>query len=226
MAGRDLGAPNVYADVDSYIAGLFAVEDEALMAAKRNAVAAGLPDIAVSPVLGKFLHVMARVCGARRILEIGTLAGYSAIWLARALPDDGRLITLESDAQHAAVARENLARAGLAHKVEVRQGPALETLPVIANERQDPFDLIFIDADKPPYPEYFSWALKLSRPGTLIIADNVIRDGRVVTQPGDEAVQGVMRMNATVAANPSVSACVLQTIGVKGHDGMTLAVVR
>jgi len=183
--------------------------------------AAGLPNIAVAPNQGKLLHLMAKMVGARRILEIGTLGGYSAIWLARALPKGGKLITLEYSPKHADVAYANLARAGLSKVAEVITGPALETLPKL----KGPFDFIFIDADKPTYADYFRWALKLSRPGTAIVVDNVVRDGEVIDPKGDAAVQGVRRLNELVAAEPRVSATAIQTVGVKGHDGWLVAVV-
>jgi predicted O-methyltransferase YrrM len=198
----------------------------ALDAALRESAAAGLPAIHVSPSQGKMLHLLARALGARRILEIGTLGGYSTIWLARALPAGGRLVTLEADPRHASVARSNLARAGLSAAVEVRVGRALDLLPQLASEVGGPFDLIFIDADKAGYPDYFPWALKLSRRGSLIIADNVVRNGAVVDGSGaDPGVAGVRRMNELVAGEARVSATVVQTVGGKGYDGFMLAVV-
>lgn len=212
--------------VDDYLQGLFVPPDAALDAALDDSEAAGLPSINVSPNQGKLLHLLARAVGARRILEIGTLGGYSAIWMARALPAGGRLITLEADPKHAEIARANIARAGLAGVVDVRLGPALETLSRLGAECLGPFDFIFIDADKPSYSDYFSWALKLSRRGTLIIADNVIRKG-AVTDPdsGDAMVQGVRRFNQLVASEPRVSATAIQTVGSKGYDGLAFALV-
>jgi caffeoyl-CoA O-methyltransferase len=187
---------------------------------------AGMPPINVAPNQGKLLHILALATGARSILEIGTLAGYSAIWLARALPAGGKLITLEADPKHAAVARANIARAGLAEMVEVRVGKALETLPQLASEGHGPFDLVFIDADKPNTTAYFAWALKLTRRGSLIVADNVVRDGAVIDEgSADASVQGVRRFNAALAAEPRVSATAIQTVGSKGYDGMAIAVV-
>lgn len=212
--------------VDDYINGLFAPPDPALEAALRATDEAGMPMINVAPNQGKLLHVLARSIGARAILEIGTLAGYSAIWLARALLPGGRLISLEADPRHAAVARANLARAGLADVAEVRVGPALDTLPQLAAEPRGPFDLVFIDADKPNTAAYFAWALRMTRPGSLIIADNVVRDGAVIDAGSrDASVQGVRRFNAALAAEPRVSATAIQTVGGKGYDGLAIAVV-
>jgi predicted O-methyltransferase YrrM len=212
--------------VDRYVTDLFMAPDAALETALAASAAADLPAINVSPAQGKLLHLLARAQGARNILEIGTLGGYSTIWLARALPAGGRLITLEANPKHAAVARANIARAGLTRVVELRLGLAIETLPQIAAERLGPFDLIFIDADKPGYPEYLPWALELSRPGSLIIADNVVRKGEVANAAStDPNVQGVRRYNALLAAEPRVSATVLQTVGSKGYDGLAVALV-
>jgi predicted O-methyltransferase YrrM len=211
---------------DRYVADLFLPPDPALDAALEDAKAAGLPSISVSPAQGRLLHVLARALGARRILEVGTLAGYSAIWLARALPAGGRLITLEADPTHARVARANLARAGLDAVVEVREGRAAETMPRLVAEGADPFDLIFIDADKPGYADYLEWALELSRPGTLIVADTVVRKGEVADDASDDPnVLGARRFNARLAAEPRVRATVVQTVGSKGYDGFAFAVV-
>jgi len=208
--------------VDRYIAGALVPSDPALDAALEASAEAGLPPIQVSPNQGKFLHLLAQAIGARTILEIGTLGGYSAIWLARALPPGGRLITLEADPRHAAIARANFARAGLADVVELRVGRALETLPELAG----PFDFIFIDADKPSNADYFAWALKLSRRGSLIVIDNVIRDGAVIdAASADPDVQGVRRLNELLAAEPRVSATAIQTVGSKGYDGFVMALV-
>ncbi len=196
---------------------------EAALAASEKA---GLPSIQVSPPQGKMLHILARSINARNILEIGTLGGYSTIWMARALPAGGRLLTLEADAKHAEVARANLARTGLAEMVELRLGPALDTLPHVAAEGRGPFDLIFIDANKSTMAEYFDWSLQLSRPGTMIIADNVIRSGAVVDASSKDAdVQGVRRFNERVAAERRVSATEIQTVGSKGYDGFALVLV-
>ena len=213
--------------VDRYIADLFVASDPALDAALADSDAAGLPGINVSPVQGKLLHLLARLHGARNILEIGTLGGYSAIWLARALPAGGRLITLEANPKHAEVARANISRAGLAQVVELRLGKALDTLPQLAQENRGPFDLIFIDADKPGYPDYLPWALKLSRPGSLIIADNVVRKGGVADSANaDPNVQGVRRFCELLAGEPRVSATILQSVGSKGYDGFAVALVE
>jgi predicted O-methyltransferase YrrM len=215
-----------WTEVDRYVANLFVLPDPALDAALQSSDAAGLPSISVSASQGKLLHLLARVQGARNILELGTLGGYSTIWLGRALPADGRLITLEFDPKHAEVARANIARAGLASVVEVRVGRALDTLPQLAAEGRGPFDLIFIDADKPGYPDYLPWALKLSRRGSLIIADNVVRKGAVAdAASADPNVQGIRRFNQLLAAEPRVSTTVIQTVGSKGYDGFAMALV-
>jgi predicted O-methyltransferase YrrM len=211
--------------VDTYLEDLYTPPDPALQATLDSAEAAGLPAIQVSATQGKLLHVLARAMGARRILEIGTLAGYSAIWLARALPADGRLITLELDPTHAEVARTNFARAGLADRIDLRVGRAIDILPRLAAEGAGPFDLTFIDADKVGYTGYLEWAIRLSRPGGLILADNVIRDGAVTeSTTGDELVDGIRRFHAALAADARVSATAVQTVGVKGYDGFTAAV--
>ncbi|MEU3687501.1 O-methyltransferase [Streptomyces narbonensis] len=213
-----------WGDVDQYITGLLAPADEALTGALAASTAAGLPEIAVAPNQGKLLHLLAVTLGARNILEIGTLGGYSTIWLARALPADGRLITLEYDPAHADVARANIARAGLDKLVEVRTGAALDTLPRLEEEGAGPFDLVFVDADKVNNPRYVEWALKLSRPGTLIIVDNVVRGGKVATaHPDDPAITGTREMFELVAREPRLDATAFQTVGTKGHDGLLLA---
>jgi predicted O-methyltransferase YrrM len=212
--------------VDDYFAGLFVPPDPVLDAALAASDAAGLPAINVAPNQGKLLMLLARMKGARRILEIGTLGGYSTIWLARALPKDGRLVTLEADGQHAEVARANIARAGLGDIVEVRLGLAIETLPALVKEGAGPFDLIFIDADKPNNPRYLAFALALSRPGTLIIADNVVRAGAVTdAKSHDPSVVGIRRFNELVAAEKRLSATAIQTVGGKGYDGLVIALV-
>jgi predicted O-methyltransferase YrrM len=212
--------------VDRYITDLLAPPDPALDAALRAAAEAGLPPAHVAPNQGKLLAILAQSIGARSILEIGTLGGYSTIWLARALPPGGILITLEADPRHAEVARANLARAGLAEVVEVRLGRALETLPRLADEGRGPFDLVFIDADKANNAAYFGWALKLTRRGSLIIVDNVVRNGAVIDADSDDpSVQGVRRLNAALAAEPRVAATAIQTVGSKGYDGLAIALV-
>ncbi|MBI3504440.1 MAG: O-methyltransferase [Proteobacteria bacterium] len=212
--------------VDRYVSDLLIGPDAALEGALAASDAAGLPSIAVSPPQGKLLHLLARATGARAILEIGTLGGYSTIWLARALPHDGRLVTLEYDATHAEVARSNVARAGLAAIVEVRVGRAIDSLPQLVAEGAGPFDLIFIDADKVGYPGYLDWSLRLSRPGTMIIADNVVRDGAVADPASEDAnVRAVRRYNELLAAEPRLSATIVQTVGSKGYDGLAIALV-
>ena len=212
--------------VDEYIGGLLLQPDPALDAALTDSAAAGLPPINVSPAQGKLLQLLARLQGARAILEIGTLAGYSTIWLARALPPGGRLITLEAEPKHAEVARANIARAGLSDVVELRLGPALETLPRLAAEGRGPFDLIFIDADKQSTAEYFAWALRLARRGSLIMVDNVVRNGAVAdADSADPSIQGIRRFNEVLAAEGRVSATAIQTVGSKGYDGFALALV-
>jgi len=216
----------LWTKVDHYITDTLIPADPALQAALQSSTAAGLPEIQVAPNQGKLLHLLARSQGARRILEIGTLGGYSTIWLSRALPPDGRLITLELDPKHAEVAGANIARAGLSDKVEIRVGPAIQSLPKIAAENHGPFDLIFIDADKATIPEYFTWSLKMSRPGTLIIVDNVVRGGAVIeSKSEDQSVQGVRKLFAMLAKEPRVTATALQTLGSKGYDGLLIALV-
>jgi len=210
--------------VDDYLARLLIPADPALEATQRAAADAGLPAISVSAPQGKFLHLLARITGARRVLEIGTLAGYSTIWLARALPPDGRLVSLEFDPKHADVARANIARAGLSAVVDVRVGRAIDLLPAL--DGGEPFDLVFIDADKPSTTEYFEWALKLTRPGGVIVVDNVVRNGEVVDPSGrDEAVEGMRRFLARLASEPRASGTVIQTVGAKGYDGFALIVL-
>ena len=213
--------------VDEYLTETLARPDAVLEAALRESEAAGLPPINVSPPQGKFLNLLARIQGARNILEVGSLGGYSAIWLARALPPGGgRLVTLEVDPRHAKVARANLALAGFANIAQVRLGRAVDTLPELVREGAGPFDFIFIDADKPSNPEYFEWALKLSRRGTVIVVDNVVRKGAVANATShDAAVQGVRRLNQMMATEPRVSATALQTVGAKGYDGFAMALV-
>ncbi|WP_128290333.1 O-methyltransferase [Afifella aestuarii] len=212
--------------VDSYLEATVVGSDDALRAALAANEAAGLPAIDVSPAQGKLLHLLARMAGAKRILEIGTLGGYSTIWLARALPDDGRLVSLEAAEEHAGVARANIASAGLAEKVEIRVAPALETLPRLVEEGEGPFDFIFIDADKPNNPAYLKWALKLSRSGTVILGDNVVRDGKVRDpQSSEPGVVGTRRFLEMIGEEPRLSATAIQTVGAKGWDGFVLALV-
>jgi predicted O-methyltransferase YrrM len=219
-----------WSEVDRYITDRLIADDPVLDAALKASAAAGLPAIAVSPPQGKLLQLLVRIHGARTVLELGTLGGYSTIWLARALPPDGRLVTMEAEQSYAEVAQANIARAGLAEIVEVRVGPALETIPALAAEDPDPFDLVFIDADKKSTPEYFTWALRLCRPGSLIIVDNVIRDGALIDADSDDpGVQGNRRFHELLADDRTgaqrVSATTIQTVGSKGYDGFTLALV-
>jgi predicted O-methyltransferase YrrM len=213
--------------VDQYLTDLLVRSDPALDAALAANSAAKLPQRDVSPLQGKLLHLLARLSRAHTILEIGTLGGYSTIWLARALPSGGRLISLEADSRHAAVARENIARSGLAHCVDVRIGMALDTLPIIEAEGLGPFDLIFIDADMPNNPHYLVWALRLSRPGSLIVVDNVVRTGAIIdaTNPGP-GIQGNRRMFELLSNEPRLSATAVQTVGSNGHDGLLIALVN
>ena len=212
--------------VDHYITDLLVAPDQDLEAALQTSAEAGLPPINVAPNQGKLLQLLATMQGARKILEIGTLGGYSTIWLARALPAGGRLVTLEAESLHAKTARKNIARAGLEKIVEVRLGPALDSLKQLVSEKRGPFDFIFIDADKESYPDYFIWSLKLSRRGTCIIADNVVRNGAVIDPAHeDPRVQGVRRFNELLAAEPRITATTIQTVGGKGYDGFTLAIV-
>src|SRR3984893_1272648 len=212
--------------VDEYITQMLAPSDPVLDAALEASDAAGLPAIQVTPNQGKLLHLLARLQGARRTLEIGPLGGYSTIWLARALPADGRLITLEADPRYAEVARANIARAGVAAMVDLRIGRAVETLPQIVAEGGGAFDLTFIDADKQRIPEYFRFARKLSSRGSLIIVDNVVRDGRVIDAAShDPDIQGIRRCNQLLAAEPGVCATAIQTVGAKGHDGFAIVLV-
>jgi predicted O-methyltransferase YrrM len=206
--------------VDDYLVEALQPDDPVLDQALADSAAAGLPAIAVAPNQGKMLQLMAQSVGARRILEIGTLGGYSTIWLGRALPPDGRLISLEYDLHHAEVARKNVARAGLGRQVEVRVGRGVDLLPGLAGEA--PFDFVFVDADKSSNPDYFAWALKLTRPGSLIVVDNVVRNGAVTDPKGDDNVQGIRRMMQMIAAEPRVSATAVQTVGSKGWDGFCL----
>jgi predicted O-methyltransferase YrrM len=218
---------NLWAEVDAYLnhrlVGANPILDEVL----RASAEAGLPDIAVTPMQGKLLYLLARIHGAKCILEIGTLGGYSTIWLARALPPDGRLITLEASLKHAEVAKANIDRAGFAGMVEVRVGPALETLPRLEDEGLALFDIVFIDADKASIPAYFGWALKTCRAGALVIVDNVIREGAILDRDSSDAnIQGVRRFNEMLAGEPRVTATCLQTVGSKGYDGFTLVLVN
>ena len=216
--------PETWTAVDRYITDHLLPPDAAFDGAVQASTDAGLPAIAVSPAQGKFLHLLAKLIHARRVLEIGTLGGYSTIWLARALSPGGRLITLEFDPKHATVARANLAKAGLSGVVDVRVGRAIDALPTLAND--EPFDLIFIDADKPSTPDYFECAITLSHPGSVIIVDNLVRGGRLIDEKGDEDIQGMRQFMDRLATDPRVNATALQTVGVKGYDGFAIAVVE
>jgi predicted O-methyltransferase YrrM len=217
----------VWSAVDDYLGGLLAPADPALEHALRTSAEAGLPPINVSATQGKLLQILALSIGARNILEIGTLGAYSTIWVARALPAGGKVITLEADAKHADVARKNIAFAGLGEVIDLRFGPALETLPKIAAEKLPPFDLVFIDANKSQMPEYFAWALKLTRRGGLIFADNVVRSGKVVDANSNNAdIQGVRRFLEMASREPRVSATAMQTVGGKSYDGFALLLVN
>lgn len=217
----------IFSAVDHYISKLIAQETDALKHADQATADAGIPLMNVSPVQGKMLQVFARMCNAKNILELGTLGGYSTIWMANALPDGGKVTTLEVDPTYATVAQKNIEYAGVQDKVEIRVGKALDILPQLAGEGLPPFDMIFIDADKPPYTEYFYWAIKLARPGSIIIADNVIRNAQVLDENHpDEKVQGVQRLNSSLADNKAVTSIILQNVGSKEYDGMVLAVVN
>jgi predicted O-methyltransferase YrrM len=212
--------------VDEYVGGLLAPHDEALETALNASQKAGLPAIQVSPPQGKLLNLLARSVGAKSILEFGTLGGYSTIWLGRALPDGGRLVTLETDPGYAEVAGANIACAGLSDVVDLRVGPALDVLPELEAEGAGPFDLTFIDADKVHTPDYFAWALERSRPGSLIVADNVVRDGTLADSESDDAtIQAQRRLHETIAVEPRVDATTIQTVGGKGYDGFTIALM-
>lgn len=216
-----------FEEVDRYISELLAPEDEVLKHTIQQISNHDLPQMSISANQGKLLQVLAATCQARKILEIGTFAGYSTIWMGRSLPADGKLISLEYEERHAAIAQENIEAAGLQDKVEIRTGKALDLLAQLEAAGEGPFDMIFIDADKPPYAEYFQWALKLSRPGTVIVADNVIRNGAVLDpNHADDKVQGVRRYNQVMADCKEVTATILQTVGVKEYDGIAIAVVN
>lgn len=217
---------NVWTRVDDYITGKLVGEDAALSDARSTNAAGGLPPIDVSAPQGKLLQLLVRMSGARRILEVGTLGAYSTIWIAKALPAGGRVVTLEYDPHHAAVARSNIERAGLSGVIEVRLGPAAETLPVLAAEGPEPFDFIFIDADKPSNTIYLDWAIRLGRPGTVIVLDNVVRDGQVIDAGStDPNVRGSRAAFDMIAANPRISATALQMVGAKGYDGFAVMIL-
>jgi predicted O-methyltransferase YrrM len=216
-----------WAEVDEYVSGLLAPEDEVLTTALKAGVDAGLPEIQVSPPQARLLEILVRSIGAKTMLEFGTLAGYSTIWLAWALPEGGRLITLEADPEYAEVARKNVANAGLSDRVDLRVGPALDALPALEAEGVGPFDFVFIDADKIHTPDYFTWAVDRTRPGGLIVADNVVRDGALADpETDDPTIPAQRRLHELIAADPRVTATTIQTVGAKGYDGFTLAIVN
>ena len=217
----------IFERVDNYIANLLAPEDNALAETKQTMKNESIENASISANQGKFLQVLAIACNAKRILELGTLGGYSTIWLARTLPNDGKLISIECNSLHAQLAQKNINNAGLANIVDLKIGKALDILPKMIADKETPFDFIFIDADKPPYTEYFKFALQLSRPGTIIVCDNVIRNGKVLGEDiSDEKVNGVRRLNSFLAGCSEISATILQTVGVKEYDGMVVAVVK
>jgi predicted O-methyltransferase YrrM len=217
----------LFEQVDEYINGLLGPEDSCLKETIQSITENGIPQISVSANQGKFLQVMVLLCRANRILELGTLGGYSTIWMARALPENGKLISLELDKHHAEVAQKNIDKAGLTNKVEIKVGKASDTLETMIADKEKPFDMIFIDADKPPYTEYFGYALSLSHPGTLIICDNVIREGKILDENSkDENVKGARRFNKMLSENKKVAATIIATVGAKDYDGMAVAVVK
>ncbi len=221
----DVPGGEVLRRIDDYIQELFSPEDDALAAALEDSERNGLPPINVSANEGKLLYLLAKLCGAKKVLEIGTLGGYSTIWLARALPNGGRLLTLEYEPKHAGIAQSNIERAGLADKVEIRVGAALDTLPQIAANGEGPFDLFFIDADKENYPAYLDWCLRLSRPGSVILSDNLIRNGVVIDPPPDnEVAQVVARYNRELASNPRLESLILPIIR-NSTDGLGISIV-
>lgn len=222
---------DLFTAIDAYIERLYATSAAPLPAAIEASQQAGLPAIHVSPVQGKLLHLLALLVGARTILEIGTLGGYSAIWMAQALPPDGQLVTLEHNPDHARIARDNLARAGLAERVDIQVGTALDLLPALKQQvdmgTRPPFDLVFIDADKPPYVEYFQWARQMARPGALIIADNTLRGGSIFHATSeDESLAGIQRFNSWLAEQAGDRSLILPLVGTKGLDGLTLSIVE
>jgi predicted O-methyltransferase YrrM len=218
---------DIWTSVDSYLGEVLVRQDRHLDAAVAASDAAGLPPIQVSPPQGKLLAILIEMMGAKSVLEVGTLGGYSTIWMAKSLPANGRLVTIEIDPKHAEVAQQNFNRAGLGDKIELRTGNARDILPDMIDDGAGPFDFVFIDADKASNPDYFGWALEMSRPGTVIIVDNVIREGHIIEADSEDAsVKGVRRLNEVMAGNPRVTVTALQTVGVKGYDGFSVALVR
>jgi len=217
----------LFEKVDQYISDLLAPEDRVLKETIQSLDEASMPQISVTPTQGKFLQLMLLMSKAKRVLELGTLGAYSTIWMARAIPDDGHVITVEFDPHHAQIASQNIAKAGLSNKIDLRVGKAMDVLHELIANREEAFDFVFIDADKPPYAEYFELALQLSHPGTVIVCDNVIREGKVLEAiPSDERVSGVQRFNQMLANNPKVTATIMQTVGAKEYDGMAIAIVK
>lgn len=217
----------LWTSVDNYLGDVLVHQDRDLENAVAASDAAGLPSIQVSPPQGKLLEILIEMMAAKNILEVGTLGGYSTIWMARSLPAGGHVVTIEIDPKHANVAQENFNRAGLAEKIDLRTGNAREILPAMVDEGAGPFDFVFIDADKASNPDYFGWALEMSRPGSVIIVDNVIREGKIVDAESEDAsVMGVRRLNELMAGNPRISVTALQTVGIKGYDGFSIAIVR
>lgn len=217
----------LFEEVDLYISHRLGKENQGLQNATKAIELHAIPNASISPNQGKFLQVLALACNAKRILELGTLGAYSTLWLAESLPEDGKIISVEFDPAHYALAQKNIENAGLSSKIELRLGKALDILPQLEKEGAGPFDMIFIDADKPPYTEYFEWAIKLARPGSIIVADNVIRSGKVLdAHTQDEKVQGVQRLIQMLEHCTQVTATILQTVGIKEHDGMVIAVVN
>ncbi|PWN71874.1 O-methyltransferase [Chryseobacterium phosphatilyticum] len=217
----------LFEKVDQYISTLVAPEDTVLQETIQSLEEASMPQISISPTQGKFLQLMLLTCKAKRVLELGTLGAYSTIWITRALPADGKVITVEFDPHHAHIASQNIAKAGLSDQIDLRIGKAMDVLKELIAKGEEPFDFIFIDADKPPYTEYFELALQLSHPGTLIICDNVIREGKVLDEnTHDEKVKGVQRFNQMLANHPGITATIMQTVGAKEYDGMAIAIVK
>jgi len=217
----------LFEKVDQYISHLVAPEDRFLQETIQSLDDASMPQISITPTQGKFLQVMMLMCKAKRVLELGTLGAYSTIWMARAIPADGKVITIEYDPHHADIASRNIAKAGLTDQIDLRVGKAMDLLKELIAKNEDPFDFIFIDADKPPYTEYFELALELSHPGTVIVCDNIIREGKVLDEnTTDEKVKGVQRFNTMLASNPKVTATIMQTVGAKEYDGMAIAIVN
>lgn len=227
MPSKQSNKMKVYEKVDHYINALFAIEDKALKDTLKLMDKKKIPQWSISPNQGKFLQVLATMCNAKKILELGTLGGYSTIWLAKALPAKGHLISIEFDKKHAEAAKINIKKAKLKCKVEVRVGRALDILPKLEKEKEGPFDMIFVDADKPPYPEYFKWVLRLARRGTVIVFDNVVGKGKIIEpKSSDPKLEGVRRFNKLLAESSKVTATILTTVGIKEYDGMAIAVVN